>query len=187
MPRNLGISLSHRVTARFGGTVNNRSKKILVALLALGSLFGISTVAAIADETSGWNIEVTVTDSTPPSCSPTITPASWMPVEPLITTDVDLMAPPPDLTFYVYLGFADGSDSCDALAVVEPTGTVTTTYTPTVSPNDLGMAMLDCVSSCQAQTLSNDGYDGRLSASPNIPSTTGTFGGRLEVVWAPVS
>jgi hypothetical protein len=89
------------------------------------------------------------------------------------------------LNFSVSLMFRDGSNSCDPATPVEPTGIVTTTFTPAVSPGNLVIGMMDCVSGCQAGTLSNDGYDGQLSVSPTMPTTAGTFGGRLEVVWAP--
>lgn len=163
----------------------NRGKKILLAALVLGSLFGASTVAAMATtESDGWDMSIEVVDNSTPPCDPVITPATWSPVDPTFTTNVDLMAPPPNLDFSVSLMFQDGSNSCD-FSAVEPTGTVTTTFTPAASPGNLVIGMMDCVSGCPAGTLSNDGYDGRLLVSPTMPTTTGTFGGRLDVAWVP--
>jgi hypothetical protein len=177
--------LSNRGNSLLGGTVNVRGKKILLAALVLGSLFGANTVMAMANQSDGWDMSIVVEDNSTPACNPVITPATWSPVDPIFTTNFDLMAPPPNLNFSVSLMFEDGSNSCDPATPVEPTGIVTTTFTPADSPGNLEIGMMDCEDGCQAGTLSNDGYDGRLSVSPTMPTTSGTFGGRLEVVWAP--
>jgi hypothetical protein len=191
MPRNLGISLSHRVTARFGGTVNNRSKKILVALLALGSLFGISSAVAL---TQDFTVSVVVTDSTPDNCTSNIQIASWSPdtvvdygigldnSADLYSGDINYRTSVP---FQVELGFAPGSDlnSCDPVADYRPSGTVTSSFS---SSQGLQVSSLECsMESCDARILYTDDSVGTVAGALEIPSSVGTFAGILTVTWTP--
>jgi hypothetical protein len=182
---------SNRVNSRFCGTVNNRSKKILVALLALGSLFGVSSAVALTED---FTVSVVVTDSTPGSCTPEIALASWSP-DPVVnygmgldnsadlySSDINYRTSVP---FEVELGFVPGSDgnNCDPTADYKPSGTVTSSFT---SSQGLEISSLECsVSSCDASILYTDDLVGTVAGVLEIPSSVGTFAGILTVTWTP--
>ena len=172
----------------------NRGKKILLTALVLGSLFGISTVAAMAETVT---VTVVVTDSTPPGCQPNITNPTWSPSQSvdygfgldnsadLYESDINYRESVP---FSVTLGLLPGSDSenCDPSADYRPSGTVTSSFT---SNQGLVTSSLECSMSpfCNARILytDNDIDGGTVAGTVAVPSSVGTFAGTLTLTWTP--
>jgi len=169
-----------------GTSIKRRKRigKILVLLLASGSLLGISPLTAMAAD-SDVTITVTVSDSSTPPCTPTEVPATWTPSNTPITETFDLnMAPPATQGFTVILGFMDGYDpGCDT--TYEPTGDISSSFVPNPDTG-LVLASMECLDGpCDAATVSNDGFGGELSGAFNVPNTTGTYDGTLTITWTP--
>ena len=173
-----------------GTSIKRRKRigKVLVLLLASGSLLGISPLTATAappgDPT--LDITVTVTDSTPPppECFPD--PASWSPVTTDINESLDLFSPPSfSTTFTVFLNFYSGYDAaCDDAYPV--TGNLLTTWVSTSDPL-LSLTSLDCQSSCDAFLRAPAGSGGQIDGEYILPTEVGTATGTLTITWTPVS
>jgi hypothetical protein len=173
-----------------GTSIKKRKRigKILVLLLASGSLLGISPLTATAappgDPT--LDITVTVTDSTPPpdECIPD--PASWSPVTTDINESLDLAFPPSLIpTFTVFLNFESGYDiGCDEDYPV--TGTVVSTWVSTSDPL-LSLTSLDCEFGCDAFLRAPAGVGGQIDGEYILPTEVGTATGTLTITWTPES
>jgi hypothetical protein len=168
-----------------GTSIKRRKRigKILVLLLASGSLLGISPLAAMAADVV---ITVTVDDNTPdtPECSMVDIP-DWSPNETPITGLYDLADPSlaPTQGFVVFLNFSDGFDDC--AMNYEPAGDVRSSFLP-APDTGLNLSSMECLDApCDATDLSNDGNFGELSGAFFVPATTGTYSGTLTITWTP--
>jgi len=171
-----------------GTSIKSRKRigKILVLLLASGSLLGISPLTAMAAEVI---ISVTTVDNTPdtpdtPGCSMVDFP-DWSPNEETITELYDLADPSlaPTQGFVVFLNFRDGFDDC--AEIYEPAGDVLSSFLP-APDTGLELSSMECLGTpCDATDLSNDLYSGELSGAFYVPATTGTYSGTLTITWIP--
>ena len=171
-----------------------RSGKILVLLLASGSLIGISPLTAMADT---WTVEVEIEDTTTPPCSPSLVAPNWSPGG---TVNYDAANNTADLNriginyrttvpFNVTLGFQPGSDTntCDPTEQYLPTGSVNSSWS---SSDGLQLTTLACLmTSCTASILYTDNTPagGVVAGSVTVPESVGTFEGTLTITWTPVS
>jgi len=174
--------------------------RAVAVVMTVGSLLGVIASPAMAipgDDTDGgtatWTLEVDVTNAD--YCDPILYPgylASWSPDPAVVYTNGDNTVDYADLVqtvgFTVDLRFAGGSnDGCALVGDISPTGTVYSSFAPTVAndPN-LIMSSLDCsaVEGCSAATLFS-GQSSLISGlldvgASDIPETrTGT----LTVEW----
>lgn len=166
-----------------------RIGKILVLLLASGSLLGISPLTAMADT---WTVVVVVEDSTPPACVPDITPADWSP-DPIVSypggNTVDLAEPDIVTSFAVTLGLSEGSDMMCSTDV-PLTGTIVASFS-----SAQGLSLVDdsltCPASldplCTADFMSGGPGGGTISGQIAMPitETEGNLSGELTVTWTP--
>jgi len=174
--------------------------RAVAVVMTVGSLLGVIASPAMAipeGDTDGgsenWTLEVNVTNAD--YCDPGLYPgylASWSP-DPIVAytngdNTVDYIDIDQTVGFTVDLRFAAGSnDGCALVGDIDPTGTVYSSFAPTVL-NDLNLVMnsLDCsaVEGCSADTLFNvqsSLISGLLDVgASDIPETrTGT----LTVEW----
>jgi hypothetical protein len=179
-----------------GTSIKKRKRigKILVLLLASGSLIGISPLTAMAET---WTVVVEIEDTTTPPCSPSIVDPIWGPEG---TVNYDFANNTADLNpagidyrttvpFNVTLGFQPGSDSnnCDPAEQYLPTGSVNSSW---VSSDALELTTLACgMEACTASILytDNDIAGGVVAGSVTVPGRVGTFEGTLTITWTPVS
>jgi len=183
---------------KMGSSIERRKRigKILVLLLASGSLLGISPLTATAapgDPTVEITVEVTdstpepTPDPTPPECTPAPAPAIWAPALMTSATNVfDLFTTPPSTgTFTVDLNFMAGYDpGCEVAYPV--TGTVLSTWASTSSPQ-LTLSSLDCEFGCDAFLSAPAGAGGQIEGEYRIPNEVGTAIGTLTITWTPDS
>jgi hypothetical protein len=165
--------------------------RALVALLTFGSLLGVTSGPAMAEEKDGsWTVEIYVEDST---CVPTFDPPDWNPdlfvsyVESAGPGYADIASGPVDVSFYVGLGISAGFDDCLG-SNIEPTGEVETSYTNIDVDSPLTLNSLSCESPfpCNAVDIYGDALGGQIDgvitvADTAVPDTTYT--GELRVVW----
>jgi hypothetical protein len=169
-----------------GTRIKSRKRigKILVLLLASGSMLGISPLTAMAED---FTITVVVEDNTPPGPECSADPARWGPVfRGIERIDVDLStSPPPTQTFSVDLNFYSGFDpACDIDYPV--TGTLVSTWASTSTPPlNLSPGSLDCYSSCVAFDMAPAGFGGEIEGDYIIPNEVGTAVGILSIIWTP--
>ena len=178
-----------------GTSIKRRKRigKILVLLLASGSLIGISPLTAMADT---WTVVVEIEDTTTPPCSPSIVDPTWGPGG---TVNYDAANNTADLNtlginyrttvpFNVTLGFQPGSDTnnCDPAEQYLPTGSVNSSWT---SSDGLELTELDCMTPCTASILytDNDIDGGVVAGSVTVPESEGIFEGTLTITWTPES
>jgi hypothetical protein len=161
--------------------------RAIAFLIILATYMGVTSTPAVAvgnPNAPSWDIEVTVTDSSPPGCEPSWGPAFWSPQFFVEGTDVD-MANPTLVEFDVYLQFGRGIAivDCGGSLGPAPSGTVTASFS---GDPELNIDALDCEINCDASDLFADGMsplEGTISV--NAGTLEGTYTGTLTVIWAP--
>jgi hypothetical protein len=161
--------------------------RAIAFLIILATYMGVTSTPAVAVEdpnAPSWDIEVEVTDTSPPGCEPSWEPASWNPELFVEGTDVD-MANPTSVEFEVFLMFSRGIAivDCDGSPGPGPSGTVTASFS---GDPELNLDALDCQSNCYAWDLFTEGVsplEGTISV--NAGTLEGTYTGTLTVIWAP--
>jgi hypothetical protein len=169
-----------------------RIGKVLVLLLASGSLLGISPLTAVADEPPmpvAVEIDVSVQGTPPPpECTPDPGPATWLPATSTITDTYNLDEGPLPSTanFAVPLGFIAGIDRqlCDGSPSYPPTGVVVANFYPDMT-NGLTLDSMTCqpLEGCEANTLSVG--PNAITGAYNVPRTIGNYGALINLSWTP--
>jgi hypothetical protein len=174
-----------------GTSIKRRKRigKVLVLLLASGSLLGISPLTATAapplNEVDIVDITVTVTGT--PECIPVPQDATWLVATSPIMGTFDLDGDTP-LTgaFTVALGFMDGFDAiaCPGSPSYPPTGDVVASFASDAE-NGLTLASMTCqgIDPCDAELLSDT--TGEIAGAYNVPQTIGIYGATITITWTP--
>ena len=166
-----------------GTSIKRRKRigKVLVLLLASGSLLGISPLTATAAEPP-HGVDITVTVNGTPECTPVPQVATWFPATSIMGTfDLDFVTPLTE-AFTVALGFMDGTDAmaCPGSPSYPPTGDVVASFASDAE-NGLTLASMTCqgITPCDADTT------GEISGAYNVPQTTGIYGATITITWTP--
>jgi hypothetical protein len=171
-----------------GTSIKRRKRigKILVLLLASGSLLGISPLTATAAAPSN-DVDITVTVTGTPECIPDPQDATWLLATSTImgTFDLDFGTPLTE-AFTVALGFMDGTDAmaCLGSPSYPPTGDVVASFASDAE-NGLTLASMTCqgIEPCDAEELSDT--TGEISGAYNVPQTIGSYGATITITWTP--
>ncbi len=171
-----------------GTSIKTRKRigKVLVLLLASGSLLGISPLTAMAADSEDVLITVTVTGT--PECIPVPQPATWLVATSVIMGMFDLDVGTSETeNFTVALGFMDGTDAnlCPGSPSYPPTGDVVASFGPTAGLDDLNLASMLCQANtpCDAEGLSDT--TGEITGAYYIPQMIGDYGATISITWTP--
>jgi hypothetical protein len=163
-----------------------RIGKILVLLLASGSLLGISPLTATAAAPSN-DVDITVTVTGTPECIPDPQDATWLLATSTImeTFNLDIGTPETE-AFTVALGFMDGIDAmaCPGSPSYPPTGDVVASWASD-AVNGLNLDTMTCQGTdpCNAEELSDDPDE--ISGAYYVPQTIGSYGATITITWTP--
>jgi len=160
--------------------------RAIAFLIILATYMGVTSTPAVAvgdPNAPSWDIEVAVTDSSPPACEPSWGPAAWSPQFFVDGTDVD-MANPTSVEFEVFLLFSRGIAivDCGGGLGPAPSGTVTASFS---GDPELSIDALDCENNCDASVLFAGMSPLEGTISVNAGTLEGTYTGTLTVIWAP--
>jgi hypothetical protein len=171
-----------------GTSIKRRKRigKILVLLLASGSLLGISPLTATAAPPPN-EVDITVTVTGTPECIPDPQDATWLLATSTImgTFDLDFGTPSTE-AFTVALGFMDGTDAmaCPGSPSYPPTGDVVASFASDAE-NGLNLESMTCqgIDPCDAEELSD--ATGEISGAYYVPQTIGSYGATITITWTP--